>query len=107
MSDGDTFLVPSPIAHIGGSIYAFECPLLLGTTAVLMERWDPDRAVSLMQAERSTHMAGATPFLDGLLGAAERAGHPVARPEGVHLRRSLRAAVADPQGSRAISRRPP
>src|SRR6185369_8300165 len=26
---GDRFLVPSPIAHIGGSIYAFECPLLL------------------------------------------------------------------------------
>ena len=23
---GDTFLVPSPISHIGGSIYAFECP---------------------------------------------------------------------------------
>ncbi|MFI5510281.1 AMP-binding protein [Mycobacterium sp. NPDC051804] len=74
VADGDTFLVPSPIAHIGGSIYAFECPLLLGTTAVLMERWDPDGAVSLMLTERSTHMAGATPFLDGLLGAAERAG---------------------------------
>ena len=74
VADGDTFLVPSPIAHIGGSIYAFECPLLLGTTAVLMERWDPDGAVSLMLAERCTHMAGATPFLDGLLGAAERAG---------------------------------
>ena len=73
VADGDTFLVPSPIAHIGGSIYAFECPLLLGTTAVLMERWDPDDAVSLMLAERCTHMAGATPFLDGLLGAAERA----------------------------------
>ena len=41
---GDKFLVPSPIAHIGGSIYAFECPLLLGTTAVLMDRWDPDEA---------------------------------------------------------------
>lgn len=74
VDDEDTFLVPSPIAHIGGSIYAFECPLLLGTTAVLMERWDPDTAVSLMLAERCTHMAGATPFLDGLLGAAERAG---------------------------------
>jgi acyl-CoA synthetase (AMP-forming)/AMP-acid ligase II len=70
---GDTFLVPSPIAHIGGSIYAFECPLLLGTTAVLMERWDADRAVRLMQEERCTHMAGATPFLEGLLAAAERA----------------------------------
>lgn len=74
VADGDTFLVPSPIAHIGGSIYAFECPLLLRTTAVLMERWDPDRAASLMLEERCTHMAGATPFLDGLLAAAARAG---------------------------------
>jgi acyl-CoA synthetase (AMP-forming)/AMP-acid ligase II len=70
---GDVFLVPSPIAHIGGSIYAFECPLLLGTTAVLMERWDPDAAVGLMTTERCTHMAGATPFLVGLLTAAELA----------------------------------
>ena len=70
---GDTFLVPSPIAHIGGSIYAFECPLLLGTTAVLMDRWDPAAAVALMTGERCTHMAGATPFLQQLLAAAERA----------------------------------
>ena len=71
---GDTFLVPSPIAHIGGSIYAFECPLLLGTTAVLMDRWDPSAAIALMNSERCTHMAGATPFLQQLLSAAERAG---------------------------------
>ncbi|MBV9516224.1 MAG: AMP-binding protein [Mycobacteriaceae bacterium] len=69
---GDRFLVASPIAHIGGSIYAFECPLLLGTTAVLMERFDADRAVTLMQRERCTHMAGATPFLERVLSAAER-----------------------------------
>jgi acyl-CoA synthetase (AMP-forming)/AMP-acid ligase II len=74
INDGDTFLVPSPIAHIGGSIYAFECPLLLGTTAVLMDRWEPDSAVQHMIAARCTHMAGATPFLEGLLAAAERAG---------------------------------
>ncbi|MFA5711883.1 AMP-binding protein [Mycolicibacterium sp.] len=71
---GDSFLVPSPIAHIGGSIYAFECPLLLGTTAILMDRWEPDAAVALMTAERCSHMAGATPFLVNLLKAAERAG---------------------------------
>jgi acyl-CoA synthetase (AMP-forming)/AMP-acid ligase II len=71
---GDVFLVPSPIAHIGGSIYAFECPLLLGTTAVLMERWDPNAAVGLMTSERCTHMAGATPFLVGLLTAAQQTG---------------------------------
>jgi acyl-CoA synthetase (AMP-forming)/AMP-acid ligase II len=74
VAPGDTFLVPSPIAHIGGSIYAFECPLLLGTTAILMDRWDPPAAVTLMDGERCTHMAGATPFLQQLLSAAERAG---------------------------------
>ena len=73
VDDGDVFLVPSPIAHIGGSIYAFECPLLLGSTAVLMDRWDPDLAVALTTTERCTHMAGATPFLVGLLTAAELA----------------------------------
>ena len=97
---GDTFLVPSPIAHIGGSIYAFECPLLLGTTAVLMERWDPDDAVALMTAERCTHMAGATPFLDAAAGGGRARRHPAARSEGVHLRGRLSAAVADPQGHR-------
>ena len=71
---GDRFLVPSPIGHIGGSIYAFECPLLLGTTAVLMERWNADDAVKLVDSQGCTHMAGATPFLDQMLEAARRAG---------------------------------
>ncbi|BBX98841.1 AMP-binding protein [Mycobacterium lacus] len=73
VAPGDGFLVASPIAHIGGSIYAFECPLLLGTTAVLMDHWNADDAVRLMRTERCTHMAGATPFLEQLLAAAERA----------------------------------
>ncbi|WP_046300557.1 AMP-binding protein [Mycobacterium sp. UM_Kg27] len=71
---GDRFLVPSPIAHIGGSIYTFEAPLLLGTTAVLMDTWDPDAAIALMLAEHCTHVAGATPFLAQLLAAARAAG---------------------------------
>jgi acyl-CoA synthetase (AMP-forming)/AMP-acid ligase II len=71
---GDRFLVPSPIAHIGGSIYAFECPLLLGTSSVLMERWNADEAVELIRAKHCTHIAGATPFLEQLLIAAECAG---------------------------------
>ena len=63
-----------------------------------MERWDPDEAVALMDAERCTHMAGATPFLEGLLAAAERADTRLPGPQGVHLRRRVGAAVADPQG---------
>ena len=71
---GDRFLVPSPIAHIGGSIYAFESPLLLGASAVLMDRWNADDAVEIIRANRCTHIAGATPFLEQLLTAAEGAG---------------------------------
>jgi len=73
VAPGDKFLVPSPIAHIGGSIYAFECPLLLGTTAVLMDRWNADDAVALLFDQHCTHMAGATPFLEQILAAAQRA----------------------------------
>ena len=71
---GDTFFVASPISHIGGSIYAFESPLLLGTTAVLTDKWDAALAIDILSRERCTHMAGATPFLQQLLEAAQRAG---------------------------------
>lgn len=70
---GDRFLVPSPISHIGGSIYAFEMPLMLGTTAIFMESWNADEGVALMVRESCTHMAGATPFLQSLLASARAA----------------------------------
>ncbi len=74
IAPGDVFLVPSPVSHIGGSIYAFEIPLLLGTTAVLMDTWEAARALELMRIRRCTHMAGATPFLEQLLAAAQVSG---------------------------------
>ncbi len=67
---GDCFLVPSPISHIGGSIYAFEAPLLLGVKAVLMDHWDPEAALDLAADRPCTHIAGATPFLAQLLDVA-------------------------------------
>ena len=70
---GDKFLIPSPIGHVGGSIYAFECPLLLSTTAVLMDQWNAADAIRLLEHEGCTHLAGATPFLQQLLTAAEAA----------------------------------
>jgi acyl-CoA synthetase (AMP-forming)/AMP-acid ligase II len=70
---GDCFLVPSPISHIGGSIYAFEAPILYGVSTVLMDRWDPELAVMLINRHRCTHSAGATPFLEQLLAAARQA----------------------------------
>ncbi len=86
---GDRFLVPSPIAHIGGSIYAFECPLLLGTTAVLMDRWDPDEAVDA-DDRRAVHPHGGRHAVPHPAAGGRRARrHPSTRSEGVHLRRRL------------------
>ncbi|WP_121062492.1 AMP-binding protein [Chachezhania antarctica] len=74
MGEDDVLYVPSPIAHIGGSIYAFEFPWITGCRTILEDGWDPARAVRQMDAEGVTFMAGATPFLRGLLDAAKAAG---------------------------------
>ena len=57
---GDRFLVPSPSPTSAVRSTPSNVPILLGTTAVLMDRWNAERAVDLLTAERCTHMAGAT-----------------------------------------------
>lgn len=69
----DVMYVPSPISHIGGSIYAFEFPWISGCQTILDDRWDPARAVDRIDSEGITFMAGATPFLNGLFEAADEA----------------------------------
>jgi acyl-CoA synthetase (AMP-forming)/AMP-acid ligase II len=71
LDSSDVALVPSPLGHIGGSMYAFDLPWLAGLRAVLMERWDPAAAVDLIEREQVSFCAGATPFLEGLLAAAQ------------------------------------
>lgn len=70
----DHLYVPSPIGHIGGSIYAFELPWMLRCTATLAESWDPDQAVRDIDSQGMTFMAGATPFLEGLISASQASG---------------------------------
>jgi acyl-CoA synthetase (AMP-forming)/AMP-acid ligase II len=71
LSDQDILFVPSPVAHIGGSIYAFDLPWTCGCPALLMDAWDPLNAVQLIEREGASFCAGATPFLQDLLQAAE------------------------------------
>ena len=72
--EDDVFLVASPIGHIGGSIYAFEFPWITGCVAMLSDSWDPKAAVDTIDRHGVTFMAGATPFLAGLIAAADEAG---------------------------------
>ena len=68
------YLVASPVSHIGGSLYAFELPLLYGTSAVLLDNWNPEAAVRLIDTHACTHTAGATPFLEQILAASKSTG---------------------------------
>lgn len=74
VGEGDTLFVPSPLAHIGGSLYAFEFPWIAGSTALLMESWNAGAAVEMIDREGANFCAGATPFLQGLLDAATERG---------------------------------
>ena len=71
---GDCFLVPSPVTHIGGSLYAHEIVWYSGMPVVLMDTWVGKEAVRLIREFGCTISAGATPFLKDLVGEAQRSG---------------------------------
>ncbi len=67
----DRTLMPSPLGHISGVIHGILVPAVLGTSAVLMERWQPAEALELMVRERVTYMVGAPTFLQDLVAQPE------------------------------------
>src|SRR5690606_6316862 len=74
LGEGGCVLMPSPVTHVTGYCCGLEMPLFLGTRTVLMERWNAQRAVELIDSERAEATVGATPFLKELIDAAEAAG---------------------------------
>ena len=71
----DRILMPSPLTHISGVIHAILAPALLGTSAVLMERWDAGLALELIARQRVTYMVGAPTFVQDLVEHPERPQH--------------------------------
>lgn len=69
----DRTLMPSPLTHISGVIHAILAPALLGTSAVLMERWEPAAALAMIADERVSYMVGAPTFLQDLIEQRGRA----------------------------------
>jgi len=67
LGPGDRTLMPSPLTHISGVIHAILTPAILGTCAVVMDRWDPLEALGLLAAEGVTYMAGAPTFLQEMV----------------------------------------
>ena len=65
----DVVLMPAPLAHISGLLNGVLVPGAAGMRTVLMERWDPERALGLIEQERVTFMIGPPTFFIGLMGA--------------------------------------
>lgn len=67
----DVVFMPSPITHITGLLYGAQLPFMLGVSAVLMDIWNTEEAVDLIDRHRCTFTVGATPFLHGILTRIE------------------------------------
>ena len=62
-------------------------PCLAGARVLLTDRWDPEACVELIEREGGTYMAGATPFLRGVLDAYAGPRHgswPLTGPAAAH-----------------------
>ena len=59
----DVMLMPAPVAHATGFHHGVVTPFLLGGTSVLLDRFSPDKALSLIERERCTYTMGAAPII--------------------------------------------
>jgi len=75
LGDADRVLMPSPVTHISGVVHAILAPALLGTSAVLMDQWQPARALELIERHRVTYMIGAPTFLQEMLAQPDLERH--------------------------------
>jgi cyclohexanecarboxylate-CoA ligase len=74
ISSTDAILMPSPVTHITGYLWGLEAPFVWGSATVLMERWNADEAVDLVDRHELAMTISATTFLQEFLEAALRKG---------------------------------
>ncbi|MCD8515163.1 MAG: cyclohexanecarboxylate-CoA ligase [Burkholderiaceae bacterium] len=73
----DVILMASPMAHQTGFMYGLMMPILLQTTAVLQDIWDPVKAIEIIQTEGASFTMASTPFLTDLTRKVAETGQSV------------------------------
>lgn len=63
LNEGDRIFGCSPLGHAVGFTHALRMTLTIGGSICLLDRWEPDKALALIEAEKCTFIAAATPFL--------------------------------------------
>ena len=74
LGQDDVVLMASPMAHQTGFMYGLMMPIMLRTSAVLLDMWDPAMARDLIRAEGVSFTMASTPFLTDLTRAVQNSG---------------------------------
>ena len=77
IAPGEATLMPSPVTHVSGYANGLEAPFICGTRTVLMESWNAEEALALIDRHQLVGTVAATPFLVELAAAAHKAGNPL------------------------------
>jgi cyclohexanecarboxylate-CoA ligase len=78
LSSTDAVLMPAPLAHISGLLNAVLVPGAAAMRTVLMDRWDVERGLSLIEKERISYMIGPPTMFTALMEDASFAPDKVA-----------------------------
>ncbi|MCK0511727.1 cyclohexanecarboxylate-CoA ligase [Aromatoleum buckelii] len=73
----DVVLMASPMAHQTGAAYGMMLPILLRARSVILDKWEPAKAVELIRAEGATFTMASTPFLTDLTKTVQELALPV------------------------------
>jgi cyclohexanecarboxylate-CoA ligase len=71
----DVIFTAAPLGFSGGLVHGVRLALFLGSTAVLLESWDADRALELMAREKAVYCILTPALLRDLLGSPSFPGY--------------------------------
>lgn len=72
LGPGDVVLTPHSSTHIGGLYFGSFMPLHFGAATVIMDTWDPPRALPLLADAGVTWLAAAPVYLSSLIDAMRK-----------------------------------
>uniref|UniRef100_UPI003341E75B cyclohexanecarboxylate-CoA ligase n=1 Tax=Castellaniella defragrans TaxID=75697 RepID=UPI003341E75B len=73
----DVILMASPMAHQTGFMYGLVMPIVLKASAVLLDVWEPLKAIDLIRSEQCSFTMASTPFLTDLTKNVVESGKTV------------------------------
>ena len=71
LNSTDIMLMPAPLAHATGFMHGVTAPFMMGARSVLLDIFNPEQCLEIIEREKCTCIMGATPFACDLLKAMQ------------------------------------